>query len=318
LVLCNTIADNLGGVYVGGSNSTLTDNVITSNTGYYGGVYVGGSNCTLSGNTIMANAATYYVGGVYVAGSSCSLIANTIVGNTSYYGGVHGGGIYVGGSNCTLALNTITGNSADYRGGGIYVYGSNCALTENLIMNNAADNGGAIWFQTQATTMSQCVVMWNHSTDSGAGAIYIQSYPVNLGGDPNSGAYNIISCNDATYQIYNAVPFNASGANDVHAEYVRWRSNDPQDISAYIYDFFDDASKSTVLWHPLVARVPGDMNCDGAVDFDDINPFVLALTGFDAYYAAYPDCNWYHADCDGDCAVDFYDINVFVALLSGS
>jgi hypothetical protein len=60
------------------------------------------------------------------------------------------------------------------------------------------------------------------------------------------------------------------------------------------------------------------MNCDGAVDFDDINPFVLALTGFDAYYAAYPDCNWYHADCDGDCAVDFYDINVFVALLSGS
>ncbi len=61
--------------------------------------------------------------------------------------------------------------------------------------------------------------------------------------------------------------------------------------------------------------VLGDMNCDGAVDFDDINPFVLALSGQAGYEAAYPDCNWLHADADQDGDVDFDDINPFVALI---
>jgi len=59
----------------------------------------------------------------------------------------------------------------------------------------------------------------------------------------------------------------------------------------------------------------GDLDCDGDVDFDDINPFVLALSGEAAYYAEYPDCNWHNADCDEDGDVDFDDINPFVALL---
>jgi hypothetical protein len=70
------------------------------------------------------------------------------------------------------------------------------------------------------------------------------------------------------------------------------------------------------------ARYPGcpwlnaDCNCDGHVDFDDINPFVLALTGADGYYAQYPDGNWLSADCNGDGSVDFDDINAFVELLT--
>ncbi len=64
-------------------------------------------------------------------------------------------------------------------------------------------------------------------------------------------------------------------------------------------------------------QVPGDMNCDGAVDFDDINPFVLAISGQAAYEAEWPDCEWLNADVDGDGTVDFDDINPFVALLGG-
>lgn len=63
----------------------------------------------------------------------------------------------------------------------------------------------------------------------------------------------------------------------------------------------------------------GDLNCDGAVDFDDINPFVLALTSgpdYAAYYAVYPDCNPLLADANQDGVIDFDDINPFVALLS--
>ena len=68
----------------------------------------------------------------------------------------------------------------------------------------------------------------------------------------------------------------------------------------------------------LRLRTPGDLDCDGDVDFDDINPFVLALSDPVAYQAAYPNCNILNGDCDGDGDVDFDDINAFVALLSGS
>jgi lysyl endopeptidase len=61
----------------------------------------------------------------------------------------------------------------------------------------------------------------------------------------------------------------------------------------------------------------GDVNCDGAVDFGDINPFVLVLTGPSAWQAAYPGCPLTNADINQSGAVGFDDINPFVALLSG-
>ncbi len=60
---------------------------------------------------------------------------------------------------------------------------------------------------------------------------------------------------------------------------------------------------------------PGDVDCDGDVDFFDIDPFVAALSGPDAYYALYPDCQFYNADCNGDGLVDFFDIDPLVSLL---
>ena len=73
-----------------------------------------------------------------------------------------------------------------------------------------------------------------------------------------------------------------------------------------------DAATLTVLYFTV-----GDLNCDGLVDFDDINPFVLALGGEGGYVAEFPECNWLSADVDGDGDVDFDDITPFVDLLSG-
>jgi hypothetical protein len=73
---------------------------------------------------------------------------------------------------------------------------------------------------------------------------------------------------------------------------------------------------------PELIYALGDVTCDLAVDFDDINVFVLALTSagepepFSSYYAAYPLCNHLHADCNEDGEVDFKDINPFVLLLA--
>ncbi|MEW6250126.1 MAG: hypothetical protein AB1716_05735 [Planctomycetota bacterium] len=70
-------------------------------------------------------------------------------------------------------------------------------------------------------------------------------------------------------------------------------------------------------WRVPIA-IPGDMNDDGRVDFDDINPFVLALTDPAAYRVLYPqlDPNL-SGDTTGDEVLNFDDINGFVALLGG-
>jgi len=62
----------------------------------------------------------------------------------------------------------------------------------------------------------------------------------------------------------------------------------------------------------------GDLNCDGVVNFGDINPFVLALANPETYATLYPDCNILNADINGDGVVSFRDINPFVALLTSA
>ncbi|MEW6252613.1 MAG: lectin like domain-containing protein [Planctomycetota bacterium] len=62
---------------------------------------------------------------------------------------------------------------------------------------------------------------------------------------------------------------------------------------------------------------PGDLNCDGAVNYDDVNPFVATLSDPAGYGAAYPYCNCLNADINADGTVNFDDINPFVALLTG-
>jgi hypothetical protein len=61
----------------------------------------------------------------------------------------------------------------------------------------------------------------------------------------------------------------------------------------------------------------GDLNCDGLVDFDDINPFVFAISDPAGYATQYPNCAAELGDINGDTLVDFDDINPFVALLAG-
>lgn len=71
----------------------------------------------------------------------------------------------------------------------------------------------------------------------------------------------------------------------------------------------------------LVAR--GDANCDGFLDFFDLNAYVLGLLGDEAGYLAAggaPDC-WATRLCWGDVnddgVFDFFDLDPFIELLSG-
>jgi hypothetical protein len=73
----------------------------------------------------------------------------------------------------------------------------------------------------------------------------------------------------------------------------------------------------THAYEDFTLQAAGDLNCDGGLDFRDINPFVLALSNPAAYEAAYPACTRWNADINGNGVVGFTDINPFVALLSG-
>ena len=111
-----------------------------------------------------------------------------------------------------------------------------------------------------------------------------------------------------SYQLYDI----AGAADGQPAVFLRWTMGTTDSSVTYPGWNIDDIE----LWALTPARL-GDLNCDSSIDFDDINPFVLALSGPDAYYAQYPDCNHWTADMDGNGAVDFDDINPFVDALGG-
>ncbi len=62
---------------------------------------------------------------------------------------------------------------------------------------------------------------------------------------------------------------------------------------------------------------PGDMDCNGQVDFDDIDRFVEAL-GYPGGVGWPHACPWLNGDCNGDSQVDFDDIDAFVARIGAS
>ncbi len=70
------------------------------------------------------------------------------------------------------------------------------------------------------------------------------------------------------------------------------------------------------IWR-VASHVQGDVNCDGALDFGDINAFVLVLTEPATYAAEHPTCDPTLADLNADGVVGFGDINPFVAALIG-
>lgn len=96
----------------------------------------------------------------------------------------------------------------------------------------------------------------------------------------------------------------------------------PDDVKVVVFAQESAANKPAQVHNTQFAKGPfgfrkGDLNCDGNVDFADINPFVLALTNPAAYQTAFPDCDIKNGDINGDDLVDFADINPFVRLLTG-
>ncbi len=68
-----------------------------------------------------------------------------------------------------------------------------------------------------------------------------------------------------------------------------------------------------------IIKLPlGDVNGDGSVTFDDIDPFIYALTHTEEQFQdRYPSGSYWAADCNLDGVVDRFDVDPFVALVGG-
>ena len=131
--------------------------------------------------------------------------------------------------------------------------------------------------------------------------------------DPNSPAfhtYALLSVDMRDYELYidGALVREGWFAHRFATSLVIWGDGGDGVASAHHWDYF----RCGVASAPLT----GDVNCDGTVDFADINPFVQVLTDGEGYQGTYSGCWPENADINADGTVDFGDINPFVELLT--
>ena len=106
----------------------------------------------------------------------------------------------------------------------------------------------------------------------------------------------------------------AATADHQPAVYIRWGMGPTDSSNTYPGWNVDDVE----IWGtvPPQGFAKGDMNCDGAVDGADIEPFFFASSDPVGSQAAFPGCNLTNADINGDASVDGADIEPFFECLS--
>ncbi|MEW6249757.1 MAG: right-handed parallel beta-helix repeat-containing protein [Planctomycetota bacterium] len=291
----------------------LADNRITDNTAFYagGGIYMGARSSPLvERNVILRNAAGGWGGGginswtsFIFYGTFPTIRDNVIAKNVSTSGGAAqgGGGIYCRYDKAVISNNTIADNQA-VQGGGIYVvcYPAQAPeVTSSIIWGNTASAAPQIGLE--ASTGAE---IWVNYSDvqggwTGTGNLDLPPAFVNPAGDDYhlTGGSPCINTGDPAHF--------APAERDIDGQIRDW--NTPGGAPRLVDMGADEFG----------AAVPGDCNCDGRVNFDDINWFVLALTDPAGYGTALPTCNPITADVNSDGVVNFDDINPFVAALSG-
>ena len=313
-----------GGMYNEPSSGVVViDCVFSENTADVagGGFFIRGSPALLSGCTFISNHAlgngpAAGVGGaiVNVGGRELTLTRCVFIGNTCInIGGAGGGGaIYNSGSratidNCTLIANDALGQS--FGGGlqntdGATATIANSTFAENTgggIWNDAAltVTNGILWANTpeQAQNLGSLVVTFSNVQGGFVGEGNIDDDPLFV--DPAGGDYHLSPgspCIDTGDPAF--VP--RLGETDVDGQKRVWNGR---------VDMGSDEFGSFAF---------GDLNCDGAFNGGDIDPFFLALGDPKAYAAQFPNCDPLLGDMNADGLFNGADIDPFFACLGGN
>lgn len=278
-------------------------------------------NCTISGNTAASG------GGMFCYLSSGTKLTNcTVSGNSA---SANGSGVYVGSSTISIVGCTFSGNSAATNGGGLY-----CANSASLILANNilwSDTPQEIYRVSSEVNAAYCDIQGGYP-----GTGNIDTDPIFV--DPDGPDNNPATWQDNDYRLSMGSPCIDAGKNSAVPADAADLDGDGDTTEPIPFDldalprFVDDPAApdcpyvpDTCGTPPIVDMgayefqppppIPGDLNCDGLVDVNDIAPFALALVDPVAYQAAYPDCQPALADLNASGAADGQDIPVFVGLL---
>ena len=245
-----------------------------------------------------------------------TLTANGAAAQTSAGGGGAGGSIYLtvgtlAGSG-TIAANG--GSKAGYTepggggGGRIAVYTCDLQMTGGQIRVN----GGTGWQNGQSGTFLHASPFITITQQPAAQLVFFGSpvtFHVEAGTTHGTLHYqwrkddvNLENTGHYTGVLTHTLNIDAANYDD-NGYYDVWLTDD-------CGNYVSDKAR-------LIVPRPGDLNCDGAEDFGDINPFVLTLTNPAGYQQKFPNCRLLQGDCNGDGLVDFGDINPFVRILTG-
>ena len=165
-----TITGGSPGLDLSDSALTISDNVISGNTGSItgGGIHTVSGSVRIVNNLIRGNTATYGGGIVVEDADSSRIESNTIENNVATQGG---GGIDVClNANPAIAHNIIRNNSAHVGGGIMSEIGCLPRITETVIQGNSADptaggKGGAIALFSGSAILENCLIVGNTSSD---------------------------------------------------------------------------------------------------------------------------------------------------------
>lgn len=223
-------------------------------------------------------------------------------------------------SHTTLISCTLMDNFASNAGGAVYCDSSAATLRNCTIANNGTGDGGGMRCRYSSVELANCIFWANTpqqiSVQGGSSLVTYCDVQGGWSGTGNIDADPLFRDPDGPDDDPNTV-----SDNDYHLAFDS-PCLDVGDNSVVVAGSLD------LDGHPRIARfvvdmgayeIPfGDLDCSGAINFGDINPFVLLLTNPPAYAQMYPDCPPLHGDLDANGEVGFGDINPFVTVLTGS
>ncbi|MCH8807363.1 MAG: hypothetical protein IH986_14945, partial [Planctomycetes bacterium] len=193
-----------------------------------------------------------------------------------------------------------------------------CFVTQNELGNTDVDNG-AVRLTSPVFELSQGSIInydyyLNMTNPAGVDRLLVEV------SDDGGGSWTEIANHGTsgglswrTHSI-NEADLSAAGVALTATMRMRYTANDSDPQS--IVEAGLDAFRITVdICDPPFP--PGDLNCDGALNGGDIDPFFLALGDPAAYALAFPNCDAALADMNGDGRVNGGDIDPFFACLGG-
>ncbi|MBK9128829.1 MAG: hypothetical protein IPM13_13670 [Phycisphaerales bacterium] len=324
-----------GAVYMINSSPAFVESVFYNGytEGEGGAVYVSSAsapyflNCRFLGNSAVGGG-----GGIKVSFSNATMFGCLMSGNTAQFG--DGGAIAVAGiaghgmviRNATISKNASTSGYC----GGVFANKGVGTGVPSVTIGNSILWGN--WDNIPGNPVgNQNLNAWN-------GALISRTYTTLQGFDADpqfvdaDGPNNIAGDFDDNCRLLPTSPcIDAGNVALIYTDTYDLNGNNntfeqiPLDLDRRVRRYDVPARPDTGTGGtPLIDRGAyefsynkGDMNCDGVVNFDDIDPFVAALSGPSAYTAEYPLCVWQNGDVNCDGVVDFDDIDAFVTCLSG-